>query len=198
MTTKAAIHIDGIAETVVTTELPDGSWNAAALGVWTADEAQVLRARTWGDTRTRRNFDRTGHGVIHLLADPERFVRAALGIWERPTATIHDAAAWTPVTVTKRQSGTANDVEWTEWDLQPESWRITERRVPIPNRGFAAVIEMTIAASRLSVPGYDEAELTDRLAYFHAVARRCGGPAVRAACDRVIETVDWDPEAPDR
>ncbi len=185
------VQIDGIVETVVTTRQPDRSWNIAALGVWSASETETLRARTWGDTRTRRNFERTGEGVIHLTVDPVTFARAALEVWERESPTIETAAA--SCHVDAKVVGANADA--TEWELTPAAWAIHECVVPTPNRGFGAVVEMTVAASRLGVPEYDDERLRERLSYFHGVAHRCGGPAVRSACDRIVAATDWEPES---
>jgi hypothetical protein len=46
-------------------------------------------------------------------------------------------------------------------------------------------VEATVAASRLDVDAFDEAALRDRLDYFEAVARRCGGQREREAFDRL-------------
>lgn len=183
------VHFDGIVETIVTTPQTERAWNVAALGVWSPDDGEPLRARTWGNTRTRRNFERTGTGVLHLTDDPVAFARAALEVWERPSPTIESAAATTRVAATRVEEGT----DWVEWELASAPWEVTDRSVPTPNRGFGAVVEMTVAASRLDVPGYDEDCLQRRLSYFHGVAERCGGPAVQEACERIVAATDWEP-----
>jgi len=48
-----------------------------------------------------------------------------------------------------------------------------------------------VAASRLDVPGFDTAELLDRLRYFADVVERCGGPAEREAFARIDEATGW-------
>jgi len=48
-----------------------------------------------------------------------------------------------------------------------------------------------VAASRLDVPGFDTAELLDRLRYFADVVERCGGPAEREAFTRIGEATGW-------
>jgi hypothetical protein len=56
--------------------------------------------------------------------------------------------------------------------------------VPTTNRGYYAVIEATVAASRLDAPGYDEAALRERIDYFAGVIERCGGEREREALER--------------
>jgi hypothetical protein len=69
---------------------------------------------------------------------------------------------------------------------------IERETVPTTNRGYDAVIEATVAASRLDVPGYDAGTLRDRIEYFEAVVERCGGPRERAAFDRLAEHADLE------
>ncbi len=57
------------------------------------------------------------------------------------------------------------------------------------NRGHAAVVEATVAASRLDVPSYDRETLLDRLAYFESVVETAGGERERAAFERVCDLV---------
>ena len=61
---------------------------------------------------------------------------------------------------------------------------------PTTNGGHAAVVEATVAASRLDVPAYDRDVLLDRLRYFESVVETAGSERERAAFDRVSELVD--------
>lgn len=189
------LPLDGIVETVTATPQPDGSWNQAALGVRGAAAEDAVRARTWGATRTRRNFARTGQGYVQFLTDPVVFVEAALGIRET-TAPVEDAAgAAVEVTVHRHATGTDAGTEWVEWTLTPKSVEVTERTVPHLSRGTAAVVELTVAASRLDVPAYDASSLRDRMAYYARIVGRCGSPRDRAALDRIVTLTDWSPPA---
>jgi len=48
------------------------------------------------------------------------------------------------------------------------------------------------------VPGFDTAELLDRLRYFADVVERCGGPAEREAFTRIGEATGWRERAGER
>jgi hypothetical protein len=189
------LDLRGITETVVTTKGPEGDWNAAALGVHAGDPAT---ARTWGRTRTRINFDREGGGYVQFTRDPVLFVEAALRITERETPVLAEADAWVEVAVESVDRGESGGTEWVDWALHPVASGVDRRVVPATNRGYHAVIEATVAASRLDVDAYDRDALLDRLAHLDDVARRCGGPNEREAIDRVAALTDgWtsgDPE----
>jgi len=182
----------GVTESIVATLGPNDRWNQAALGLHAPDDAgDPVTAVTWGKTRTRGNFERQGAGVIQFTTDPREFVDAALDVTETDDPVRDGAAAWVEVDARRIESGTEGDTEWVRWALTPTSSTVRERLVPTINRGFYAVVDATVAASRLDVPTYDTAALLDRLAYFAETVERCGGPAEREAFARVDDLTDW-------
>jgi hypothetical protein len=186
------VELRGVTESVVTTLGPNDRWNVAALGLFAGDP---VTARTWGRTRTWRNFTERGGGRVQFVADPVDFVDAACSIREEDEPLLSSADAWVEVAVESVDSGTDGDTRWTEWALHPVESAIERETIPTTNRGYGAVIEATVAASRLDVPGYDAAVLRDRLAYFGRVVDRCGGPRERTAFDRLLEHADLDRDA---
>lgn len=188
----------GVAETVTTTRGPEGRWNAAALGVRAGDsgsDSDPATARTWGRTRTRANFEREAEGYVQFVRDPVLFVEAALGIYENDEPVLPAAEAWARVAVERLDAGERAGTEWVEWALRPVESRVVRETVPAISRGHAAVVEATVAASRLGVPAYDDERLRARLAYFDDVARECGGDCERAAMDRLADLREWSPPA---
>ncbi|MFB6136579.1 MAG: DUF447 domain-containing protein [Halobacteriaceae archaeon] len=181
------VELRGVTETVTTTLGPNGRWNAAALGVHAGGP---VTARTWGRTRTRRNFEREGEGYVQFVRDPVLFVEAALGVREADDPVLDAADAWTRVAVERRDAGESGGTEWVEWALVPRESAVERRAVPTVNRGFNAVVEATVAASRLDVPAYDAETLRERLAHHEEVVAACGGPREREAFARVSEFVD--------
>lgn len=172
----------GVTESIVATRGPNDKYNYAALGL---HAGTWVTARTWGNTRTRRNFQREESGYVQFSQDPVLFVEAALGIVEFDDP-VHDTAnAWVLVDVSRVDSGEANGTDWVDWRLQPEQSEVDQRVVPVINRGFNAVIEATVAASRLDVPAFDDADLRERLSYFRSVVESCGGERAQEAMDRV-------------
>lgn len=201
----------GVTETVVTTLGPNGLWNVAALGVHAperregeyrarGDEGTAshtdgrrrgsrARARTFGRTRTRRNFERRGEGYVQFVADPLRFAEAALTVAETETPVLPAAAAWARVEVEPVGREERDGTTVVSWALRPVESATVRASVPTTNRGSAAVIEGTVAASRLGVSGFDDAALRERLDYFASVCERCGGPRERAAFALIEDAV---------
>ena len=182
------VALSGVTESVVTTLGPNRLWNAAPLGIHAGES---VTARTWGNTRTRRNFHRQGEGYVQFVDDPVVFADAALSIVEFEEPILESACAWTRVTVEQVDAGSEGDTDWEEWELRPLESGIERETVPTIDRGFGAVIEATVAASRLGVADYDDAALRDRLAYFESVVDRAGGPREREALERVREHSSW-------
>jgi uncharacterized protein len=185
------VALRGVTESIVTTLGPNELWNAAALGLQVTNgsngdgDAKVtdrgttqslVTARTWGRTRTRRNFADRGAGYVQFVSDPVAFTRAALSIHEESDPVLDGAAAWVRVCVERIDGGIAGETRWIDWALTPETARTRRQVVPTINRGHGAVIEATVAASRLDVPSYDRATLCERLAHLEGVVERCGGP----------------------
>jgi len=182
------VEIVGVTESLVTTLGPNDLWNVAALGLHSGDP---VTATTFGRTRTWRNFRQTGRGYVQFTPNPELFVAAALSVEERAEPVLDEADAWAEVTVeslgVRDEGGTRKE----EWALRPVDGAVVARRPQTTNRGYYAVIEATVAASRLDVDAYDTATLVDRLSYFEEVVETCGGPSERAAFDRLSALVDW-------
>lgn len=181
------VDLRGVAESVVTTLGPNDRWNVAALGLFAGEP---VTARTWGRTRTWRNFRERGAGYVQFTRDPVDFVEAACSIRETDDPVLDSADAWARVEVEAVDRGTENGTQWVEWALHPVEGAVERRVVPTTNRGHAAVVEATVAASRLGVPGYDDQELRERLAYLADVVDRCGGERERVAFDRLREYAD--------
>ena len=199
------VDLRGVTESVVATRGPNGRWNAAALGLrapgfdgddgdgdGTADDPDpTVTAVTYGNTRTRRNFRREGGGVVQFVADPRDFVDAALSVRESDDPVLASADAWVAVDAEFRGADERDGTHLERWVLSPVESGVRREYVPTINRGFCAVVDATVAASRLDVPGYGTDELLDRLDYFAETVERCGGPRERAAFARVDELTGW-------
>jgi len=198
----------GITESVVTTLGPNDRWNCAALGLHADGDggdtresddtgtrggengaSATVTARTWGRTRTWRNFRERGAGYVQFVDDPVVFTEAALSIREERGPILDAAAAWVRVDVEVIDAGESGGTQWVEWALSPRESEVRRRVVPTIDRAYGAVIEATVAASRLDVPAYDTDELLDRLSYFESVVERCGGPREREAFSLLVDRV---------
>ncbi|MFC5278156.1 DUF447 domain-containing protein [Halorubrum rubrum] len=193
------VDLRGVTESVVATLGPNGLWNVAALGLHAPETAgDPVTARTYGRTRTWRNFTERGGGVVQFTADPREFVDAALTVREETDPVLPGADAWVEVDAREVADETRGDLTVRTWALDPVESAVVSERVPTINRGFGAVVDATVAASRLDVPAYDTAELLDRLRYFADVVDRCGGPAEREAFARIDGATGWRAIAAER
>ena len=196
-------RLRGVTETVVATLGPNDRWNHAALGVHadgpasTRDEdghPDAVTAYTYGNTRTRRNFHGRGEGVVQFTRDAVDFTNAALAVHETTEPVLDSADAWVRVTATQVDARDDDGTRVETWRLDPVDATVRRRVVPVVNRGHAAVVDATVAASRLGVPGFDEDALRDRLDRAVDVVATCGGDRERAAIRRVDALVDdWTP-----
>ena len=193
------VELHGVTESVVATRGPNDLWNVAALGLHAPENpGDPVTARTYGRTRTWRNFSERGGGVVQFTVDPREFVDAALTVREEPDPVLPNADAWVEVRTEEIGDETMDGTTVRRWALHPVEGAVRDERVPTVNRGFGAVVDATVAASRLDVPAYDTAELLDRLEYFAGVVDRCGGPAERDAFARIDEATGWRDRAAER
>jgi hypothetical protein len=177
-----------IVETVMTTTNPDGSVNCAAMGVEWGEDAIVIKP--YRPTRTLRNLQRHGEGVVNLTDDILLFVQAALGDPHPPTrpatavagAVLADACSWREVAVDVIDTGgprarvTARVVA-----------RGTGREFVGFNRASHAVLEASILASRVRrLPAGEVGAELERLA---VLVDKTAGPRERAAMDYVLAHV---------
>ncbi|WP_254271503.1 DUF447 domain-containing protein [Haloarcula marina] len=184
------VELAGVTESVVTTHGPNDRWNVAALGLHEPEGGGPATATTWGRTRTWRNFDAGREAYVQFTRDPVDFANAALSVWEVDDPVLHSVDAWVEVRADRLADGRESETQWVEWGLYPESVGVERRVVPTTNRGHAAVVEATVAASRLDVDAYDRETLLDRLAYFESVVDTAGSDRERTAFERIRELVD--------
>lgn len=188
------VRLRGVIETVVTTAQPDGAWNAAALGVHAPESGQEHpRARTWGRTRTRRNFTERERGYVQFVDDPVVFVQAALAVQTVDDPVLDAAAAWVLVEPVRIGDGTSGGTEYVDWRLVAVEAETVRRSVPTWNRGEAAAVEASVHASRLNTPAGDAAELRERLDWLATVVESAGGDRARRALEIVAELSAWEP-----
>lgn len=181
-------ELRGVTESVVSTRGQNGRFNVAALGLFTGDP---VTSTTWGNTRTRRNLHREGRVYVQFTRDPVDFVEAALSIYETDEPILDSADAWVESEVELLDRGTDDGTRWERWAHDPKTSRIVRRVVPSTNRGYYAVIDATIAASRLDVEAYDSESMRRLLAYFEETVDRCGGERELEAFDRLTTLTGW-------
>jgi uncharacterized protein len=177
-----------IVETVMTTINPDGTVNCAAMGVEWGEDAIVIKP--FRATRTLRNLQRHGEGVVNLTDDILLFVQAALADPHPPTrpaaavagAVLADACSWREVAVDAI-------------DATGPRARVTARVVARGsgrefvgfNRASHAVLEASILASR--VRRLPAEEIRAELGRLAVLVDKTAGPRERAAMDCVLAHV---------
>ncbi|MFB6092323.1 MAG: DUF447 domain-containing protein, partial [Haloquadratum sp.] len=160
-------------------------------------EKSPVTATTWGNTRTRRNFHREGRGHVQFVSDPRTFVEAAVTIREEDEPVLPEAHARVAVAVERIDAGESGGTRRERWALCPVESAVVDETVPTINRGFGAVIEATVAASRLDVAAYDTDALLSRLRFFAETVARCGGRPEREAFATLDAATDWRERLPD-
>jgi len=191
--TEWPVDLRGVTETVVATLGPNDRWNQAALGVHAPTSAgEPATAKTFGNTRTRRNFRRRGAGYVQFVDDPVDFADAALSVRETDAPLLDGATAWARVDVEQTGSEESGGTTVEQWSLTPVESAVVREEPFAANRGFYAVVEATVAVSRLDVDAYDAADLRERLRYFEGVVEAAGGAREREAMERVRAHADAD------
>ncbi|MDZ7730096.1 MAG: DUF447 family protein [Natrialbaceae archaeon] len=161
---------------------PPGTWNSGGTGpaCWRPGDRRLPGARRGPDRISRT----AGPDTFQSTTDPVVFVDAALAIVERD-APIHERSqAWAHVTAESIEVGPNGD--WEQWALTPVEATVETRTVPTINRGFGAVIEASVAASRLEIPATDRATSSDGSRTVRAVIERTGGPREREALEHIV------------
>ena len=173
-----------IVETVTTTINPDGTVNCAAMGVEWEDEIIVIKP--YRGTRTLRNLEATGAGVVNLTDDILLFTQAALDDPQpatRPTTTIAgavlaEACSWREVTV--------EAIDESETRARVTT-RIVGRGVRREfvgfNRACHAVLEASIIASRAHLLPAEE--IRAELERLQVLVDKTAGPRERDAMELV-------------
>lgn len=183
------VDLDGVVETIISTKCSDGTYHHAAIGLRDGD-GTAAAARTWGQTVTASNLSRSTSGTIQILADPLVFVEASLGTYQTPNPVLESANAWIRADAECINRGEEGGTKWTDWQFTPQSGDTVRQDIPVIRRGRAAVIEATVAASRLCVPSYDSDILLNRIEWCRSIVERCGCTRSEQAFLRLTELVD--------
>ncbi|MGZ4902179.1 MAG: DUF447 domain-containing protein [Halobacteriota archaeon] len=168
----------GISEVIATTRCEEA--NAAPMGVVNRD---FLYIRMYKGSRTFLNVQQNGQLVANLVQDPKLYVKAAFDDLE-PACFYYDdgvpilkaAYAWIEFICSVLDGGAKKNVIVR---LRPIRSRIVERPIMPINRGFNAVIEATIHATRYNA--LQEPTYLKLIDYYGNIIKRCGGQPERNA-----------------
>lgn len=166
-----------------------GDVNVAPMGVVSEPGEPTARARLWAGSDTRANVRATGRVTVHFTRDPLLYARAALSDDTDgfvADGRLADADAW--VRCTAERVGEERDGEVALWRLEPTDGAVENRVVATVDRGFNAVVEACVDATRLHV----DPDLRDRVARNLGLAWRCGGDRTREAAECISRLTDID------
>ena len=182
---ELGIH-EGISEVIVTTLSKDGVPNAAPIGLHCKDGRLFLRLF---NSKTLDNILARPVAVANIVDDPVLFVRSALSdiepdefelIEEIPV--LKGALAWIRFECKCRKGEGISVVE-----LTPLSSDIIHRTVKPINRGFNAVIEASVDATRYVI--FREQKYLDSIGDHDKLVRKCGGAREKEAMRVLYELI---------
>tara|TARA_B100001013_G_C24548899_1_gene417813 strand:- start:313 stop:906 length:594 start_codon:yes stop_codon:yes gene_type:complete len=185
---KWPFEIGGIVEVIVTTFNRSTCWNVALLGL---HGGETVTARTWGKTRTRENFSKGEDAYIHFVRDAVLFAEAALCIKEQKSPHVDGSYAWVKIETNSIGVGMARGTEWEDWDINIRESKILKREVPVVNRGYNAIVEATVIASRLRISKNREKDLQN-IENLLKIVEKCGNMRDREAKGLVEKLVFED------
>lgn len=179
------IH-EGISEVIFTTISLEGVPNAAPIGLHMKDGKFFSRLY---NSRTLDNIRGKKAAAANIVDDPFFFVESALSDMHQDNfdliggfPVLKDALGWIIFNCRIRKGETISVVE-----LLPVESKIKHRQIQPINRGFNAVIEATVEATRYVV--LKDKKYLDHIKYYDTIVRKCGGPREKNAMKLLFDLV---------
>ena len=177
------IH-EGISEVIFTTISPDGVPNAAPIGLHL--KGGTLFARIY-NSKTLENIMSKRMAVANITEDPLLFVQSALSDIEFEKFEFVDgfpvllqANAWILFKCRCKNGEKTSVVE-----LSPVKGKINTLKIKPVNRGFNAVIEATVHATRFVL--HKEKKLIEQIHYNNTIVKKCGSSKDKEAMRLLFE-----------
>ncbi|MBP2029327.1 hypothetical protein J2755_000247 [Methanohalophilus levihalophilus] len=182
---------EGISETIVTTGKDKP--NAAPIGIIWKDNRLFVRVYKGSDTYS--NIDTDKALIANITYDPLLFVRSTFGKLNNDEFTMESvkgteypvlkkALGWVFFRCDEIQYGSEALVAW----IKPVAGKINNSPLKAPNRGFAAIIEAAVHATRYQLAG--EEKYRDLVLENLELAEKCGGKAEKEAGSLIREIVN--------
>ena len=182
---ELGIH-EGISEVIVTTISKDGIPNAAPIGLHCKDGRLFFRVF---NSKTLDNILARPVACVNIVDDPVLFVRSALSDIEPDEfeliegfPVLKDALAWIRFECKYRKVGKISVVE-----LTPVSGAIVHKTIKPVNRGFNAVIEASVDATRYVI--FKEENYLERIGDYNKLVNKCGGAQEKEAMRVLYELI---------
>jgi hypothetical protein len=179
------IH-EGISEVIFTTLSPDGIPNAAPMGLHR--KGGRLFARIY-NSKTLENIMNRPVVAASITDDPLLFVQSALSDVEPEKfeyvegfPVLKDAKGWILFECKCKKGENISVVE-----LAPIKGKITTQNIKPVNRGFNAVIEASIHATRYVV--FWEKKYLEHIEYYNKIVKKCGGSRDKEAMELLYELI---------
>ncbi len=179
------IH-EGISEVILTTISPDGVPNAAPIGLHR--KGGRLFARIY-NSKTLDNIMKKPVAAANIVDDPVLFVQSALSDIEPERfeftdgfPVLKDAMGWILFDCKYKKGKDVSVVE-----LFPIKGKIITRKLLPVNRGFNAVIESLIHATRYVV--LKEQKYLKCIKYYNTIVNKCGGAREKEAMRLLYELI---------
>ena len=177
---------EGISEVIVTTLSKDGVPNAAPMGLHCKDGRLFLRLF---NSKTLDNILEQPVAVANIVDDPVLFVRSALSDIEidefeliEGFPVLKGVLAWIRFDCKCRKVGKISVVE-----LTPVSGAIFHKTIKPVNRGFNAVIEASVDATRYVI--FKEQKYLDSIGDYDKLVKKCGGVREKEAMRMLYELI---------
>ncbi len=177
---------EGISEVIFTTLSPDGIPNAAPMGLHR--KGGRLFARIY-NSKTLENIMSKPVAAANITDDPVLFVESALSDIEPERfelvegfPILKEALGWILFDCKCKKSETISVVE-----LSPVKGKIITRKLKPVCRGFNAVIEASIHATRYVV--FREQKYLERIEYYNSIVKKCGGAREKEAMGLLYELI---------
>ncbi len=177
---------EGISEVIFTTISPDGVPNAAPMGLHR--KGKRLFARIY-NSKTLDNILSNPKLAANIVDDPVLFVQSALSDIEPERfefidgfPILKEALGWILFDCNCKKGKNISVVE-----LSPINGKIITRKLQPVNRGFNAVIEALIHATRYVV--FKEQKYLERIEYYNTIVKKCGGAQEKEAMKLLYELI---------
>ncbi|AYK14564.1 MAG TPA: DUF447 family protein [Methanosarcina sp.] len=185
--------LEGISETIVSTGLDTP--NAAPIGI--IRKNQKIFVRIFKGSHTGENLVREGVLVANVVYDPLLLVRSTffdiessefdfVDIGGKKFPVLKSAISW----VAFRCTNIKNTEQTVVSDLIPLGagfFEANRRAIPAPNRGFNAVLEAAVHATRYKLTG--DKKYLEWIMHYESLASRCGGEGEKKAMKLLYEVL---------
>lgn len=179
------IH-EGIYEVIFTTISREGMANAAPIGLHM--KGGKFFARLY-KSRTLDNIVNNKATAANITDDPSIFVQSALSDIQQDKfeltdgfPVLKDSPGWIIFDCKCRSGENISVIE-----LIPVRSRISQQKIKPVNRGFNAVIEATVHATRYVV--LKEQQYLDHINYYNTIVQKCGSPGDKEAMKLLYDLI---------